>query len=91
MNQRARQTTLRLPAWQARYWAEAILANVASDVLRSPVYAPLGRHGGFEQPRAETSVYTARRSEGFDKYRKGQSTTTTYPESEKAKLSDTGQ
>ncbi|WP_024516439.1 CpaD family pilus assembly protein [Bradyrhizobium sp. Tv2a-2] len=45
----------------------------------------------LEQPRAETPVYTMRRSEGFDKYRKGQSTTTIYPESEKAKLSDTGQ
>jgi len=45
----------------------------------------------LEQPRAETPVYTARRSEGFDKYRKGQSTATMYPESEKAKLSDSGQ
>lgn len=45
----------------------------------------------LEQPRAETPVYTARRTEGFDKYRKGLSTTTTYPEAEKAKLSDTGQ
>jgi pilus assembly protein CpaD len=42
------------------------------------------------QPRPETPAYTARRTEGFDKYRKGTSTATTYPESEKAKLSDTG-
>ena len=42
------------------------------------------------QPRAETPAYTPRRSEAFEKYRKGQSTTTTYPEAEKAKLSDTG-
>jgi pilus assembly protein CpaD len=45
----------------------------------------------LEQPRAETPAYTARRSEAFEKYRKGQSTATTYPEAEKAKLSDTGQ
>lgn len=45
----------------------------------------------LEQPRAETPAYTARRTEGFDKYRKGQSTTTIYPEGDKAKLSDTGQ
>lgn len=44
----------------------------------------------LEQPRAETPVYTARRNEEFEKYRKGQSTTTSYPEAEKAKLSDTG-
>ncbi|MGB9116791.1 CpaD family pilus assembly protein [Bradyrhizobium sp.] len=44
----------------------------------------------FVQPRPETPAYTARRTEGFEKYRKGTATTTTYPEAEKAKLSDTG-
>jgi pilus assembly protein CpaD len=44
----------------------------------------------LEQPRPETPAYTMRRNVAFDKYRKGNSTTTTYPESEKAKLSDTG-
>jgi pilus assembly protein CpaD len=42
------------------------------------------------QPRPETPPYTIRRSEGFDKYRKGTPTTTAYPEADKAKLSDTG-
>jgi pilus assembly protein CpaD len=42
------------------------------------------------QPRAETPAYTARRTEGFEKYRKGAPTTTIYPEADKAKLSDTG-
>jgi pilus assembly protein CpaD len=42
------------------------------------------------QPRPETPAYTARRSEAYEKYRKGQTTTTTYPEADKAKLSDTG-
>jgi pilus assembly protein CpaD len=42
------------------------------------------------QPRPETPAYTARRSEAFEKYRKGIATTTTYPEADKAKLSDTG-
>ena len=42
------------------------------------------------QPRPETPAYTARRTIAFDKYRKGTTTTTTYPEAEKAKLSDTG-
>jgi pilus assembly protein CpaD len=42
------------------------------------------------QPRPETPAYTARRTEGFDKYRKGTTTATDYPEAEKAKLSDTG-
>jgi len=44
----------------------------------------------LEQPRSETPAYTARRAIAFEKYRKGDSTTTTYPEADKAKLSDTG-
>jgi pilus assembly protein CpaD len=42
------------------------------------------------QARPETPAYTARRTEAFEKYRKGNPTTTVYPEAEKAKLSDTG-
>lgn len=42
------------------------------------------------QPRAETPPYTPRRNVAFEKYRKGESTTTNYPEADKAKLSDTG-
>jgi pilus assembly protein CpaD len=42
------------------------------------------------QPRSESPPYTARRNAAFEKYRKGESTTTAYPEAEKAKLSETG-
>ena len=42
------------------------------------------------QPRSETASYTTRRSTAFEKYRKGSATATTYPEADKAKLSDTG-
>jgi pilus assembly protein CpaD len=42
------------------------------------------------QPRSESPAYTARRTAAFEKYRKGEPTTTAYPESEKAKLSETG-
>jgi pilus assembly protein CpaD len=42
------------------------------------------------QPRTETPAYTERRTEGFEKYRKGNTTTTVYPEADKAKLSDLG-
>lgn len=44
----------------------------------------------LEQPRSETAAYTARRTVAFERYRKGEPTTTTYPEADKAKLSDTG-
>ena len=42
------------------------------------------------QPRAETPAMTSRRNIAFDRYRKGQSTATVYPEADKAKLSDVG-
>jgi pilus assembly protein CpaD len=42
------------------------------------------------QARPETPPYTARRSEAFEKYRKGTTTTTAYPEADKAKLSESG-
>ena len=42
------------------------------------------------QPRSETAAYTVRRTTAFEKYRKGEPTTTSYPEADKAKLSDTG-
>ncbi|MBR1121075.1 CpaD family pilus assembly protein [Bradyrhizobium lablabi] len=44
----------------------------------------------LEQPRSETPAYTPRRDVAFSRYRKGEPTTTTYPEQDKAKLSDTG-
>jgi len=44
----------------------------------------------LEQPRPETPAYNPRRDIAFDRYRKGNPTTTVYPEAEKAKLSDTG-
>lgn len=42
------------------------------------------------QPRPETPAYTMRRNAAFEKYRKGTTTATSYPESDRAKLSDTG-
>lgn len=42
------------------------------------------------QPRPETPAYTIRRTAAFEKYRKGTTSTTSYPESDRAKLSDTG-
>jgi pilus assembly protein CpaD len=42
------------------------------------------------QPRPESPPYTARRNIAFERYRKGEPTSSPYPESDKAKLSDTG-
>jgi pilus assembly protein CpaD len=42
------------------------------------------------QPRPETPAYTIRRTAAFEKYRKGTPTAITYPEADRAKLSDVG-
>jgi pilus assembly protein CpaD len=42
------------------------------------------------QPRSETAAYTERRTEAFEKYRKGNPTSTVYSDGDKAKLSDAG-
>jgi pilus assembly protein CpaD len=42
------------------------------------------------QPRGEAPAYMARRSVMLDKYRKGDDTTTKYPDTNKAKISDVG-
>jgi pilus assembly protein CpaD len=54
------------------------------------VAAMVANPADLEQPRPETPAYTIRRTEAFEKYRKGNPTSTAYPEEEKAKLSDTG-
>jgi pilus assembly protein CpaD len=43
------------------------------------------------QPRAETPIYAARRATVLEKYQKGESTATIYPEAAKAKISEVGQ
>ena len=42
------------------------------------------------QPRSESPAYAERRAVAFEKYRKGTTTSTVYPEADRAKLSDTG-
>ena len=42
------------------------------------------------QPRGETPVYSMRRSTVMEKYRKGASTATVYPNANDGKISDVG-
>jgi pilus assembly protein CpaD len=42
------------------------------------------------QPRSEAPIYTARRTQVLDKYRKGESTATTFPDANQGKISDVG-
>jgi pilus assembly protein CpaD len=71
------------------YNANKSFQNFGCSTQRN-LAAMIDNPADLEQPRPETPAYTARRTAGFEKYRKGEPTTTTYPEAEKAKLSDTG-
>lgn len=42
------------------------------------------------QPRAETGIYTQRRTTAIDRYRRGEGSATNYPNPDKGKLSDVG-
>jgi pilus assembly protein CpaD len=42
------------------------------------------------QPRGETAAYTGKRSTGLDKWRRGESPATTYPDNNKGAISDLG-
>ncbi len=75
--------------WDTGYNENRPYHNFACATQRN-LAAMVDNPADLEQPRPETAAYTPRRNIAFDKYRKGQSTTTTYPEADKAKLSDTG-
>jgi len=57
---------------------------------QSNLAAMVANTSDLVQPRTETAAYTPRRSVAFQKYGKGESTATTYPEADRAKLSDAG-
>jgi pilus assembly protein CpaD len=71
------------------YYENKQYYNFGCSVQRN-MAAMIDNPADLVQPRPETPPYTLRRSEAFEKYRKGAPTTTAYPEADKAKLSDTG-
>lgn len=72
-----------------RYFENVSYYNYGCAYQRN-MAAMIDNPADLVQPRAETPSYTARRTALFDKYRKGTSTAITYPDADKAKLSDTG-
>jgi pilus assembly protein CpaD len=71
------------------YFANGQYYNFGCSYQRN-MAAMIDNPSDLVQPRAETPAYTTRRSEAFEKYRKGTTSTTSYPEADRAKLSDTG-
>jgi pilus assembly protein CpaD len=71
------------------YYENAQYYNFGCSYQRN-MAAMVDNPSDLVQPQPETAAYEARRTQSFDKYRKGNTTATNYPESDKAKLSDTG-
>jgi pilus assembly protein CpaD len=57
---------------------------------RRNVAAMVANPSDLVQPRSESPTYAARRATALEKYRKGESPATTYPESNKGAISDLG-
>lgn len=58
--------------------------------MQRNVAAMVDEPADLVQPRGENPAYEARRTVVLDKYRKGESTATQYPDNDKAKISDVG-
>jgi pilus assembly protein CpaD len=71
------------------YFENRSYANFGCAYQRS-MAAMVANPADLVQPRPETPAYTPRRSAAFEKFRKGEATATSYPDADKAKLSDTG-
>lgn len=63
--------------------------NLGCSVQRN-LAAMVDNPADLVQPRGETPPYSPRRSVVFDKFRKGESTATIYPNDDKSKISDVG-
>ena len=73
------------PIWRENrpYW------NLGCAYQRN-IAAMVANPADLVQPRGEAPIYTARRTTVLDKYRKGESPATVYPNSNQGKISDVG-
>jgi pilus assembly protein CpaD len=78
------------PTYDPVYWSNRPHWNHGCTTQRN-IAAQIDNPTDLVQPRAETPPSAARRSTALDKYRKGESPATTYPDANKGKISDVGQ
>jgi pilus assembly protein CpaD len=78
------------PTTDKLYWSNRPHWNHGCANQRN-LAAQVDNPADLVQPRAETPALASRRSTAIDKYRKGESTATTYPDANKGKISDVGQ
>jgi pilus assembly protein CpaD len=78
------------PSWDRTYNENHPYWNLGCASQRN-LAAMVENPADLVQPRGETPAYSGRRSTVLDKYRKGESTATVYPDANKGKISDIGQ
>ena len=78
------------PSWDRAYNENRPYWNFGCATQRN-LAVMVANPADLEQPREEAPVYAGRRTTVLEKYRKGESTATTYPDDKKGKISDVGQ
>ena len=71
------------------YWENRPYWNLGCAYQRN-IAAMVDNPADLVQPRGETPIYTPRRTVVLEKYRKGESTATQYPDANAGKISDIG-
>lgn len=78
------------PTWRSRDAENRPYHNFGCATQRN-LAAMVDNPADLVQPRGESAAYAARRSTVLEKYRKGESPATVYPDANKGKISDVGQ
>src|SRR5215510_1737726 len=74
------------PTYEREHWENRQYWNFGCAQQRN-LAAMVENPADLVQPRSEVPPYTARRSTVFEKYRRGESPATTYPDADKGKIS----
>jgi pilus assembly protein CpaD len=78
------------PTFQREHWENREYYNLGCASQRN-LAAMVDNPSDLVQPRAEVPPYTGRRTTALDKYHRGESSATVYPDASKGKISDVGQ
>jgi len=78
------------PTYEREHWENRQYWNFGCAQQRN-LAAMVENPADLVQPRSEVPPYTARRSTVLEKYRRGESPATTYPDADKGKISQVGQ
>ena len=77
------------PTYDPKHYENRPYWNLGCATQRN-LAAQVAEPADLVQPRAETPIYTAKRTFGAEKWRKGESPATTYPDTQKGAISDLG-